>query len=142
MVACVRVVGSQYPWSFLQGSPIPWQRIVWSFKSRVSCTFSSCIFQSKTLSLGILYFLCLLCNLRDHFFLCVISNVYHEDRMLIIRVLHERRILYLVLCDFGVFQVLLDVLHLGELENLQVFCLCFRLVISLVALVRFYSHGG
>ena len=45
MVACVRVVG--YPWSFLQGSP--WQRIVSSFKSRVSCTFSSCICQSKNI---------------------------------------------------------------------------------------------
>ena len=39
MVAWVRVVGLQYPWSFLQGSLMPWWRIVSPFKSRVSCTF-------------------------------------------------------------------------------------------------------
>ena len=39
MVACVRVVGSQYPWSFLQGSLIFWSNFVSSFKSRVNCFF-------------------------------------------------------------------------------------------------------
>ena len=72
----------------------------------------------------------------------MVSNVYHEDRMLIFRVLHGRGFLYLVLCDLGVFQVLLDVLHLGKLENLQVFYLCLHLVLSLVALIRFYSLEG
>ena len=72
----------------------------------------------------------------------MVSNVYHEDCMLIFRVLHGRGILYLVLCDLGVFQALLDVLRLGKLENLQVFCLCLRLVLGLVALVHFYSHEG
>ena len=67
----------------------------------------------------------------------MVSNFYHEDCMLIIRVLHGRGILYLVLCDIGVFQILLDVLHLEKLENLQVFFLCLRLVLNLVALVRF-----
>ena len=72
----------------------------------------------------------------------MVSNVYHVDRMLIFRVLHGREILYLVLCDLGVFQALLDVLSLGKLENLQVFYLCLRLVLSLVSLVRFYSLEG
>ena len=75
-------------------------------------------------------------------FLCVVSNVYHEDHNLIFRVLHGRGILYLVLCDLGVFQVLLDVLYLEKLENLQVFCLCLHLVLNLVTLVRFYSLEG
>ena len=72
----------------------------------------------------------------------MVSNVYHEDRMLIFRLLHGRGILYLVSYDLGVFQVLLDVLHLEKFENLQVFCLCLRLVLSLVPLVRFYSLEG
>ena len=72
----------------------------------------------------------------------MVSNVYHEDRMLIFRVLHGRGILYLVLCDLGVFQVLLDVLHLEKLKNLQIFCLYLRLVLSLVVLIRFYSLEG
>ena len=49
IVACARVVWSQYPWSFLQGSLIPWYIIVSSFKSRVSCTFSSSNFQPKNI---------------------------------------------------------------------------------------------
>ena len=49
--------------------------------------------------------------------------------MLIFRVLHGSEILYLVLCGLGVFQVLLDVVHLEKLENLQVFCLFLRLVL-------------
>ena len=80
--------------------------------------------------------------MRDYLLLCVVSNVYHEDPMLIFRVLHGRGILYLVLSDLGVFQVLLDVLHLGKLENIQFFFLCLRLVLSLVALVRFSSLEG
>ena len=46
----------------------------------------------------------------------MVSNVYHEDRMFIFRVLHGRGILYLVSCDLGVFQVLLDELHLEKLS--------------------------
>ena len=76
---------------------------------------------------------------EGYLFLCVVSNVYHDDRMLTLRVLHGRGVLYLVLCDLGVFQVLLDVLHLEKLENLQVFCLFLRLVLSLIILIRFYS---
>ena len=52
--------------------------------------------------------------------------------MLIFRVFHERGNLCLVLCDPGVFQVLLDVLSLGKLENLQVFYLFLRFVLSLI----------
>ena len=47
MVACVGVVGSQYPRSFLQGKCIPWHIIVSSFESRVSNIFSNWVFQSK-----------------------------------------------------------------------------------------------
>ena len=72
----------------------------------------------------------------------MISNVYHEYRMLVFRVLHGSGILYLVICDLGVFQALLVVLRLRKLENLKVFCLCLRLVLNLVALVRFYSLEG
>ena len=76
------------------------------------------------------------------FILCVVSNVYQEDCILSFRALHGRGILYLVLCDLGVFQVLLDVLDQEKLENLQVFLLCLHLVLSLFALVRFYSLEG
>ena len=67
----------------------------------------------------------------------MISNVYHKDRMLVFRVLHGSGILYIVLCDLGVFEALLVVLRLGKLENLKIFCLCLCLVLSLVALVCF-----
>ena len=72
----------------------------------------------------------------------MVFNVYNDNRILIFRVLHGMGILYLVLCDLGVFQVLLDVLHLEKLENLQIFCLCLRLVLSLVVLFRFYNLEG
>ena len=60
----------------------------------------------------------------DYLFQCVVSNFYHEGRMLIFRVLHREEILYLVVWYLGVFQVRLDVLHL-EIQN---FCLCLYLV--------------
>ena len=72
----------------------------------------------------------------------MVSNINQKDHMIIFRVLHGKGILNLVLCDLGVFQVLLDVLHLEKLQNLQVFYLCLRVVLSLVALVRFYSLEG
>ena len=58
----------------------------------------------------------------------MVFNSYHEDRMLIFHVLHEREILYLVVYDLGVFQVRLDVPSLEKHENLQIFCLCLYLV--------------
>ena len=72
----------------------------------------------------------------------MVSNFYHEDCMSSFRVLHGRGIWCLVLCDLGVFQARLDVLRLGKLEKLQVFCLCLCLVLGLVALVCFYSLEG
>ena len=62
----------------------------------------------------------------------MVSGVYHVDRMSIFRVFHERGNFCLVYCDLGVFQVLLDVLSLGKLENLQVFYSFRRFVLSLV----------
>ena len=59
--------------------------------------------------------------MKDHLFQCAVSNVCHRDHKLIFRVLHEREILYLVVYDFGVFQVRLDALSLEKLEKLQVF---------------------
>ena len=47
--------------------------------------------------------------------------------MLIFRVLHGRGVLYLVVCEIGVFQARLDALRLGKLDNLQGFCLRLRL---------------
>ena len=41
MVACVCVVGSQYPRSFLKGKWIPSYKMVSYFESRVKCTFSN-----------------------------------------------------------------------------------------------------
>ena len=128
MVACVRVVGSQYPWSFLQGSLIPWQRIVSFFKSRVSCIFSSCTFQSKNIISWYPLFFVSALQFESYLFQCVVFNVYHEDHMLFYRVLHGRGILYLVFRDLGVFQARLDVLRLGIFEKLQVFCLCLFLM--------------
>ena len=116
--------------------------IVLSFKSRVSCTFLSCIFQSKNFFLDSLYFFCLLYNLGHCLFQSVVSNFYHADHMLVFRVLHGREIMYPFLCDFGVFQVLLDRLRLGKLERLQVFCLCLRWVLVSIILVRSYSLQG
>ena len=88
-----------------------------SFKSRVICTFSSCIFQSKNIISWYPLFLYLLCNLRDYYFQCVVSNFYHENCMSVFRMLHGRGIWYLVVCDLGVVQVRLDVLNLEKLEN-------------------------
>ena len=65
-----------------------------------------------------------------YLFLCVVFKVYHEYRMLIFRVLHGRGLLYPAFWRIGVFQVLIDVLHLEKLEKLQVFCLFLRLVLS------------
>ena len=48
--------------------------------------------------------------------------------MLIFHVLREREIWYLVLYDFGIFQVQLDVLSLEKNENLLVYCLCLYLM--------------
>ena len=76
-----------------------------SFKSSVICTFQVVFSNQKTLFLGILHFLCLLYNLRDCLFHCVVSNFNHGDHMLFIHVLRERGIWYLVLYDFGIFQV-------------------------------------
>ena len=67
-----------------------------------------------------LYFLCLLCNLRDCFYRYVVSSVYHVNCMLIFRVFHERGNFCRVLCDLGVFQVLLDVLSLVKLEGFSI----------------------
>ena len=77
----------------------------------------------------------------DYSFQCVVSSFYHAGHMLIFRVLHGREILNLVLY-LGVFQVLLDVLRLGKLESLQVFCLSLRWLLGLVVLVRFFSLQG
>ena len=48
----------------------------------------------------------------------MVSSVYHVGRMSFFRVFQKRENLRLVLCDLGVFQVLLDVLSLGKVENL------------------------
>ena len=66
--------------------------------------------------------------MRDYLFQCVVSKCYYENRMLIFRVLHGREILYLIVCDLGVFQARFDVLSLGKLKNLRVFCLRICLV--------------
>ena len=97
--------------------------MVSSFKSRVSCIFSSCVFQSKNI-ISWYFSLCLLCSLKDCFFQCVVSIVYRGDHMLIFRVLHEKEIFVSNRIWPWVFQVRLGVLSLEKLENLQVFCLC------------------
>ena len=65
--------------------------MVSSFKSRVNCSFSSCIFQSKKHYFLVSFFFVSALQFEGFLFLCVVSNVYHEDRMLIFRVLHGRK---------------------------------------------------
>ena len=71
----------------------------------------------KTLFLGILYFLCLLCSLMGHLYQCVVSNVYRVGHRLIVRVRRYTGIFRLVLYVLGVFQVVIDVQSLKKLEN-------------------------
>ena len=89
--------------------------------------FFKLFFQSKNI-ISWYFSLCLLCNLKNCLFQCVVSNVYCGDHMLIFRVFHEREILYQIVYGLGVSQVRLGVLSLEKLENLQVFCLCLNLL--------------
>ena len=86
-----------------------------SFKSRVSCTFSSCFFKSKNNISWYSLFLYLLYNLRGCSFEFVVSKFYHGDRKLIFHVRCKLEIFYLVFYDLGIFQVQLDVLSLEKL---------------------------
>ena len=63
----------------------------------------------KTLFLGILYFLYLLCSLKGYLFQCVVSNVYRLYHKLIVRVRHCMGIFRLTLYVLDSVQVLLDV---------------------------------
>ena len=117
MFACVRVVGSQHPWPFLQGVCLL-DKLLCHLLNHVSVVLFQVVFSNrKTLSLGIVYFLCVLCSLKDCLFQCVVSNVYRGDHMLIFRVLLEREILYIIVYGLGVFQVGLDRLSLEKLEK-------------------------
>ena len=90
-----------------------------SDKSRVSCIFSSCISNRKTLFLDILYFSCLLCSLMDHLYQYVVSSVYRVCHKLIFRVRRCMGIYHLILYVLDIFQVLLDVQNLQKLGNLR-----------------------
>ena len=92
--------------------------MVSSYKSRVNFTFSSCIFQSKNIISRYPFIWCLLYNLKDCFFRCVVSIFYHGDRKLIFHVRHGMEFCRLVLYELGTFQVRLDVQNLGKFEKL------------------------
>ena len=84
MVACVRVLGSEYSWIFLSRKRIPWYSIVSSFKSRVSCTFFNWIFQSKKMFfflLFLVFFLYQLCISRECWFGCVVSSLLFGSKV-------------------------------------------------------------
>ena len=82
----------------------------------------------KTLFLGTLYFYCLLYNLRDYLFRCVVCNFLNRDRKLFFHVRLGKEICRLVSYDLGIFQVRLAVQSLEKLESLPIFCLCLCLM--------------
>ena len=94
----------------------------------------------KTLFLGILYFLCLLCSLKGNLFQCVVSNVYRVCHKLIFRVHRYMGIFHLVLYVLDIVQVLLDVQNRQRLGNFLFFCLCFYFLWYLVGVTRFYNR--
>ena len=83
MVACVRVWCSKSPRSTLKGKRLPWSILASSFKSRVSCTSSICIFQSQN-------FFLMSCVLRAGFAIGWVVDVNVRNSIFIVKVITYR----------------------------------------------------
>ena len=124
MVVCVRVVGSQNPWSFLQSKRNLWYNLVSSFKSRVKCTFLSSTFRSNTFISWCLEFFVFALHFDELFSpTWGIQNFYRVNQIINFRVHRNKGIFHPAVCGIDVNQVVLGVLSVEKFKNLQVFFL-------------------
>ena len=109
-----------------------------SVKSRVSCIFQVGFSNQKTIFLDILYFLCLLCSLRDYLFQCRVSSVYRVYHKLIVRVRHYMGIFRLIEYVLGIVQVY----RIGKDLKISIFLSVFLFLVRFSLSNSFLQSSG